>query len=1163
MDQGVLRNQCSNYNYDKVWVGAFVDILKKGLGPQDHRAAVRALNAEHREAHEEVEEERARAREEEREAKAERARAREEAKAEREAEKEAKDRAREEAKAEREAADQAEKDRVAAQVILGAMAVSGRSAASIFGEVDEGFAKLVDICDGILRTPRTLFYIYLTAVAEGEDADVAAFEEAKSAARRSTFLLPGVKFLEGNVRAIKVADVAWIARRLEAMGHGHYAALCRNRILWKRRSCGTVAWTGCRYAVCVAWTQRRVGEPRPAGSYSDCLAGIPPLSAAVKRQLEAETIPRLPSVQGPSDITIVLRKTHERGTLCPYSASHYEIKTLGRVVFFIWWYVTRGGDATNHNTQPEAFATGAAARAAARDYAEGKKNQKEDADKNAQYRWKELSPRGGGAKAPARKPKPAPRSAPARAPRAAAKKRRRRSPKKAAAARDAEYAALWTEAKREGGLTANLAAWFGGEANERRRAAKDAETPADARREALEARNTSRRRSGARRAGASADGAATLAAIADASDEPAVVVEEAAGELVAIEGGDQDLDDFDSDGGGAVTPPPPDEPADEPAAEDFLSDVYHDVGGVVVVERAPEPDFSAKNYIFAEDVLITPDSAARPRRGAEEIRLPSLLRQEKVIASPDGLDATMSTTNEAAPGRLDAMFSAQNSTAGSDGLDATMSSTNEAAPGRLDAMFSAQNSTAGRAEGNALFVRGEYANAIAAYDLALGRATDDAEKALLYANRSACQLGLDANAAAAADATKAVKLAPKHAKAWYRLATAELRQRRGAQALRAAKRASALEAGGATRQLLKKCEQLHKTQKPGLYGDKRPAPKKSATALEVERRDGKMALDRLRSLARSAADGEGVAEHGGMMVFFAKLARSAADFREVVFPGAPPSRFEGDGRLPGSLVQFLDDGRFADALERRWPAVLKKAMDVLAGAKRQGEGAGETMDAETERALWPSVVCEAYSREFAAAARDAAARGAAARELDDDFPALAELKRKLDELGAALAAAGRALDGPARACAPLLARATRDEVEPCDRLHPPTEGSMLLQLKPDHDVDDEDFACDGDDAATPARFPLVSCCYFLGNGDARAHLRDENDGGDDDAPHDGGHLILKRAPDGDFSYVDPTPDTLVLWRSKLAYHARAPVRRGSSLAVKHWIFAGADPKRGA
>ena len=66
--------------------------------------------------------------------------------------------------------------------------------------------------------------------------------------------------------------------------------------------------------------------------------------------------------------------------------------------------------------------------------------------------------------------------------------RRRRSPKKAAAARDAEYAALWAEAKREGGLTANLAAWFGGEANERRRAAKDAETPADARREALEAR---------------------------------------------------------------------------------------------------------------------------------------------------------------------------------------------------------------------------------------------------------------------------------------------------------------------------------------------------------------------------------------------------------------------------------------------------------------------------------------------------------------------------------------------------------------------------------------------------------------------------------------------------------------------------------------------------
>ena len=228
----------------------------------------------------------------------------------------------------------------------------------------------------------------------------------------------------------------WIARRLEAMGHGHYAALCRNRILWKRRSCGTVARTGCRYAVCVAWTQRRVGEPRPAGSYSDCPAGIPPLSAAVKRQLEAETIPRLPSVQGPSDITIVLKKTHERGTLCPYSASHYEIKTLGRVVFFIWWFSTRGGDATNHNTQPEAFATGAAARAAARDYAEGKKNQKEDADKNAQYRWKELPPpRGGGAKAPARKPKPAPKTRAPPAPTAAPKKRRAPQPAPRAAAK--------------------------------------------------------------------------------------------------------------------------------------------------------------------------------------------------------------------------------------------------------------------------------------------------------------------------------------------------------------------------------------------------------------------------------------------------------------------------------------------------------------------------------------------------------------------------------------------------------------------------------------------------------------------------------------------------------------------------------------------------------
>ena len=78
--------------------------------------------------------------------------------------------------------------------------------------------------------------------------------------------------------------------------------------------------------------------------------------------------------------------------------------------------------------------------------------------------------------------------------------------------------------------------------------------------------------------------------------------------------------------------PPEDAPeasADAEAAEAagevaFLSDVYHEVGAdiyhevgndVVVVERAePGGDFISKNYIFAEDILITPDNAPEPEK---------------------------------------------------------------------------------------------------------------------------------------------------------------------------------------------------------------------------------------------------------------------------------------------------------------------------------------------------------------------------------------------------------------------------------------------------------------------------------------------------------------------------------------------------------------------
>ena len=54
-------------------------------------------------------------------------------------------------------------------------------------------------------------------------------------------------------------------------------------------------------------------------------------------------------------------------------------------------------------------------------------------------------------------------------------------------------------------------------------------------------------------------------------------------------------------------------------------------------------------------------------------------------------------------------------------------------------------------------------------------------------------------------------------------------------------------------------------------------------------------------------------------------------------------------------------------------------------------------------------------------------------------------------------------------------------------------------------------------------------------------------------------MVLKRAPDGDETMPpEPKADALVLWRSKLCYHAREPVKKGCRAVVRHWVFAAPD-----
>ena len=97
-----------------------------------------------------------------------------------------------------------------------------------------------------------------------------------------------------------------------------------------------------------------------------------------------------------------------------------------------------------------------------------------------------------------------------------------------------------------------------------------------------------------------------------------------------------------------------------------------------------------------------------------------------------------------------------------------------------------------REAGNALFKQKKYAAAIATYSALLDGA-DEARKALLLCNRSACLLAVDNVLQASRDAKKATTLQPQNAKAWYRFATAELKRKSYKNARIAAAKAHALD----------------------------------------------------------------------------------------------------------------------------------------------------------------------------------------------------------------------------------------------------------------------------------------------------------------------------------------------------------------------------------
>ncbi|KAJ1453443.1 hypothetical protein M885DRAFT_619030 [Pelagophyceae sp. CCMP2097] len=191
-----------------------------------------------------------------------------------------------------------------------------------------------------------------------------------------------------------------------------------------------------------------------------------------------------------------------------------------------------------------------------------------------------------------------------------------------------------------------------------------------------------------------------------------------------------------------------------------------------------------------------------------------------------------------------------------------------------------------------------------------------------------------------------------------------------------------------------------------------------------------------------------------------------------------------------------------------------------------------------------------------------------AGDLDDDFPALAELSKRLGALAVALAraveaAAARDDDGAASSETEAVASNAHNVVGLLGGAAAPLKLNALVSASHGRllrvlGVDDVVSAmCDAADEARP---PCISCLYLVGDGQATAHL-DLDSGADVDLdaterrpPARGGDVVLYRAGAA-LETVRHVCDRIVLWRSDLVSHSRTRIECGQRISVGQWVYA--------
>lgn len=112
----------------------------------------------------------------------------------------------------------------------------------------------------------------------------------------------------------------------------------------------------------------------------------------------------------------------------------------------------------------------------------------------------------------------------------------------------------------------------------------------------------------------------------------------------------------------------------------------------------------------------------------------------------------------------------------------------------------------------------------------------------------------------------------------------------------------------------------------------------------------------LRKLRNTVSNQHNTEQFDGI---FSKL-MNECEFQRIIYPGVPKEKLS---TVPKNFQELLNDPEYIEALEKLIPKVEAKVESVLENVKKRGAAEGDIMDHETEMAMRPQILNEAFARE--------------------------------------------------------------------------------------------------------------------------------------------------------------------------------------------------------